>query len=68
MSISKKVGTRMFFSDREHRLLLAAIGREQKAIAEYKDLVSLLPELKVIEEKINSLCNAKKYSDLTMEK
>lgn len=58
----------MFFSSREHRLLLAAIGREQKAIAEYKDLASMLPELKVIEKKINRLCNAKKYSDLAMEK
>ena len=34
----------MFFSDREHRLLLMAIGREQRFIADTKDLTDMLPE------------------------
>ena len=53
----------MFFSDREHRLLLMAIGREQRFIADTKDLTDMLPELNRLEKKINRLCNAKTFKE-----
>ena len=56
----------MFFSDREHRLLLMAIGREQRFIADTKDLTDMLPELNRLEKKINRLCNAKTFGDLNI--
>ena len=57
----------MFFSDREHRLLPMAIGREQRFIADTKDLTDMLPEFNRLEKKINRLCNAKTFGDLNIK-
>ena len=56
----------MFFSDRGHRLLPMSIGREQRFIADTKDLTDMLPELNGLEKKINRLCNAKTFGDLNI--